>query len=82
MLIERQMMEDDRKDSFGTSPRSLGSALSYDFANRDTYGKLIRYEVSIERGIYRALHELQRLQAARNGEAVTTPLAIDIVHGE
>jgi hypothetical protein len=78
MQIEREMMEDDRKPSYGDAEKSLGAALSYDFANNDTYGKLIRYEASIERGIYKALHELQRLQAARNGENVAPPVAVDV----
>jgi len=81
MKIEREMMDDDRftTDYLGkTTEKTLGEALSYDFANNDTYGKLIRYEASIERGIYKALHELQRLQAARNGEKVLPPIAIDV----
>ncbi|MBU6389578.1 hypothetical protein KGQ71_03610 [Patescibacteria group bacterium] len=40
--------------------------------------KLLRYEAAIERGFYRALHELQRLQAARRGESTTLPLTLDI----
>ena len=78
MQIEREMIDDDRKDSFSHSLKTLGQALSYDFANNDTYGKLIRYESSIERGIYKALHELQRLQAARMGEKPPAPIAIDV----
>jgi hypothetical protein len=41
--------------------------------------KLSRYETAIERSLYRALHELQRLQAARrtHGNA-SPPLAIDV----
>jgi hypothetical protein len=41
----------------------------------DTY---FRYETMLERGIYKALHELQRIQAARNGEKVLPPVAIDV----
>ncbi len=37
-----------------------------------------RYEVAIERSLYRAIHELQRLQAARKGEKPPMPLAVDI----
>jgi hypothetical protein len=40
--------------------------------------KLSRYETSIERSFYKALHELQRLQAARKGEAVPLSVAVDI----
>jgi len=81
MQIEREMMDEDRNDmgfSLSNSKKTLGGAISHDFANYDTYGKLIRYESSIERGIYKALHELQRIQAARNGERPPAPLAVDI----
>ena len=37
-----------------------------------------RYETLLERGIYKALHELQRIQAARAGERPPLPLAIDV----
>ena len=46
--------------------------------NYDTYGKLIRYEANIERGIYKALHELQRIQAARAGEKPPAPIVVDV----
>jgi hypothetical protein len=83
MQIEREMIEDDRKGSFSKELKTLGEAFSYDSANYDTYSKLIRYEASIERGIYKALHELQRLQAARNGENVPVPVAVDMdISGE
>jgi hypothetical protein len=36
-----------------------------------------RYESHIERGLYRALHELQRLQAVRVG-LIAPPLAVDV----
>ena len=41
----------------------------------DTY---LRYEIAIENRLYKALHELQRLQSARNGEKVPAPLALDV----
>ena len=84
MQIEREMVEDDQKDNFSKVKNTLGQAFSsYDNIKNDTYGKLIRYETSIERGIYKALHELQRLQATRNGEKVPLPVAVDVdVSGE
>ena len=84
LKVEKEMMYEDchPKISFPSldeeNGKNLGEALSYDFANYDTYGKLIRYETSIERGFYKALHELQRLQAMRNGQSVPAPLAVDI----
>ena len=41
----------------------------------DTY---LRYEITIENRLYKALHELQRIQAVRNGETVPPPVAIDV----
>ncbi len=44
---------------------------------------LVRYEVTIERSLFRALHELQRLQAMRLGAPVMAPIAVDVtVAGE
>ena len=39
---------------------------------------LARYEAAIERSLYRALHELQRLQASRKAGTVSAPLAVDV----
>ena len=39
--------------------------------------KISRYEAHLERCLYRALHELQRLQAARDG-LVPPPMAVDV----
>ena len=44
----------------------------------NTFFNLTRYETTIERGVLKALHELQRLQAARKGELVPLPLAVDV----
>ena len=81
LRIERGMIDDDRRDTDFNGKailKNVGRAVSYDFSNHDTYGKLIRYESSIERGLYKALHELQRLQAVRNGEKILPPVAVDI----
>lgn len=40
--------------------------------------RFFRYETMLERGIYKALHELERIQAKRNGEKVPPPVALDI----
>ena len=43
----------------------------------------LRYEIAVENRLYKALHELQRLQATRNGEAVPPPAVLDIdISGE
>ena len=40
--------------------------------------KILRYETTIERQIYKALHELIRLQMARQGQKPPAPVAIDL----
>jgi hypothetical protein len=59
-------------------PVTLWDALKGDFYNSDVMSKLMRYESHIERGLYKALHELQRLQAARSGERVPAPVVVDV----
>jgi hypothetical protein len=41
--------------------------------------KITRYEAHLSRQFLQALHELQRLQAARGGQAVPLPAALDVV---
>ena len=43
-----------------------------------TLEKIQRYEAHLSRQFYRALHELQRLQAARRGLRPPAPLAVDV----
>lgn len=40
--------------------------------------RILRYETTIERQLYRAIHELQRLQAGRAGERVLPPVVVDV----
>ena len=39
---------------------------------------MIRYETTIERQMYKAMHELERIQRIRRGENTPAPLAIDV----
>ena len=41
-------------------------------------GLIMRYETSLDNGLYKALHELQRLQAFRLGKRAHVPIAVDI----
>jgi hypothetical protein len=43
-----------------------------------TLGQVMRYETHLARLFHRDLHELQRLQAARNGQPVAAPMVMDI----
>jgi hypothetical protein len=50
-----------------------------DMIHNETIEKIMRYETTIERGIFRALHELERMQARRNGKDTIPPLALDVL---
>jgi hypothetical protein len=57
---------------------TLGLTFVRDADKTNAFSKLSRYETTIERGLYKALHELERRQAARLGGNVPTPLAVDV----
>ncbi|MEA1963706.1 MAG: hypothetical protein U9O41_01055 [Candidatus Aerophobetes bacterium] len=42
----------------------------------------LRYEKTLENRLYRALHELERIQRTRKGDQVPPPLAIDVAMKE
>jgi hypothetical protein len=58
---------------------TLGRTFIRDAEGANAFSKLSRYETAIERSLYRALHELQRLQAARRaGGGVAPPAVVDV----
>jgi hypothetical protein len=58
---------------------TLGRTFIRDADKANAFSKLSRYETAIERSLYKALHELQRLQAARRAEGnVSPPVAVDV----
>lgn len=48
-----------------------------DMVNNETVEVILRYQTTIERSIYKAYHELERLQAKRNNQNVPLPIPID-----
>ncbi len=58
---------------------ALGRAFIRDADGANAFPKLSRYEAMLDRRLYKALHELQRLQDARHANMnVTPPVAIDV----
>ena len=62
------------------SARSIGSVFEGLSKTSDPLIQFLRYQASIERSFYRALHNLERAQARRKGETVAAPLAVDIAN--
>jgi hypothetical protein len=62
-----------------TETAKLGRTFIRDASEANAFSKLSRYETAIERSLYKALHELQRLQVARRANgSVTPPVALDV----
>ena len=58
---------------------TLGLTFIRDANGANAFSKLSRYEAAIERSLYKALHELQRLQATRRADGnALPPVAIDL----
>jgi hypothetical protein len=58
---------------------TLGRTFVRDAENANAFSKLSRYETTMERGLYKALHELQRLQTDRGAAgSIPPPLAVDM----
>jgi hypothetical protein len=81
IVVERNAMEYEREDQtsialgFGGDNTKKGEKAMID---NDVIEKLLRYETTIERSMYRAIHELNRLQAERMGKVVPQTLYANI----
>jgi hypothetical protein len=73
-VAEQRKHELDRESDTAT----CGEAFVRDSRRENALPKLSRYETAIERSLFKAYHELQRLQAARQGKEVPLPLALDV----
>ena len=52
--------------------------LSRSLPSKEAVDKILRYETAIERQLYRAIHELERVQRRRQGEFVPPPINVDV----
>jgi hypothetical protein len=74
-LSRAQQMREEQQDETVT----LGRTFARDADKANAFSKLSRYETTIERSLYKALHELQRLQSARGaGNHIPPPVAVDV----
>jgi hypothetical protein len=83
MQVEIGLFESERHftlniNGINKEKHELGLAFIRHAHGADVFSKLSRYESTIERGLYRALHELQRLQAGRAGQFVPPPAVLDV----
>ena len=70
-------VEEARISQEGDLP-TMGLTFVEDARSENAFSKLSRYEAGIERSLYRAIHELQRLHAKRKGDEVSAPVVVDV----
>jgi len=75
-LSKAQEMKSKQEDA---ETATLGRTFMRDASQANAFSKLSRYETAIWQSLYKALHELQRLQAARHTKGhVLPPIALDV----
>ncbi|MGE4574508.1 hypothetical protein [Parachlamydia sp.] len=72
--VEKSLFEEE--DEYSLSKPEFSDAFRRSGGNHMQV--LSRYESTIEKAFYKAIHELQRIQAMRMGQPILTPIAIDI----
>jgi hypothetical protein len=80
--IEGSIMEYEKNDAFASlgvmGQGQLERKNSMNMLRNNLIDRVMRYEVSLERSIFKSLHELQRIQSIRGGEKVITPIVLDV----
>ncbi len=80
--VETCLFDDLREErdhtGFLAKEKGLGHAFIAGGYQSDCFSKLTRYETTLERAMFRALHELQRVQAERHGMPFLPPVAVDL----
>ena len=69
-----QKREATKREQAEESARQAAAVLP----SADTLDKILRYETTLERQLYRAMNQLERLQRLRQGEAVPPPLTMEV----
>ncbi len=81
--VEKNAMDwyEEDEDAFVVMPETDEQIARKRIKNtigNDSIEKVLRYETAIERSMFRALHELERLQAKRNGKDTPIPAVVDV----
>ena len=64
--VDEEEYEEDARQAAAVLPSS------------ETLDKILRYETKLERQMYRAMAQLERVQRMRHGEAIPAPLSVEV----
>lgn len=83
LKVERETMQykkvqEIERTHFDESDKQIERKSISEMLINDDMENITRYETKIEKSIYKALHELQRLQSARAGNKPPAPIALDV----
>jgi len=80
-VIDNRLERISALERYTTEHESLGTdaeARSFSLPPAEVTDKLLRYEAHLDRQLYRAMDQLERLQRQRRGENVPPPLNINL----
>jgi len=81
--IDRMLAEYDRQKVVCFERERAEEHASLDAAHlpgAETLEKIMRYETTLERQLYRAMNQLERLQRMRRGEPIPSPVLMEVGH--
>jgi hypothetical protein len=81
--IDRMLAEYRRQQDVCCERERAEEQASLDAAHlpdADTLDKIMRYETTLERQLYRAMNQLERLQRTRHGEPIPSPVVMEVAH--
>ncbi|MGA8214063.1 MAG: hypothetical protein WB799_10745 [Candidatus Sulfotelmatobacter sp.] len=83
-LIDHQLEKIGEFERYATEREDLAmdaEARSFSLPPTEATDKLLRYEAHLDRQLYRAMDQLERLQRQRRGETVPPPLNVNLGGG-
>jgi hypothetical protein len=72
--LGRQRAECEEREESAEQARQAAALLP----SADVLERILRYETKLERQLYRAMTQLERLQRMRRGESVLAPLSVEV----
>ncbi len=77
-LIQAYKEECENEQQSNPLTYDVALGFSKNLSQPEALSKLARHESTLDRSLYRAMHELQRLQALRKGTSSGPPAAVDV----